>query len=427
MNYTNYIKIFLKGITVCVAMFFFGVSFASEPPRLVVVFNPSPLFNQLNFLPGDSTTGTITVTNNSGTTQKIITESINGTDPDGLGNALTLRIFKTGAFSDFYNDLLEDFLSSAGEVDLSTLANSETTTYTYEVTFGEDVEEYQNATLGFDICIGFFDEAGRVCGNTVIGDDDGDDVTPDSGGGGITVLGSGGGGGNGPPGLVITEEGNEVVTFHSATITWKTNFYATSQVIYREEGDSYLLNLSAPNYGYPYAFPSPEDTNKVLDHSVTITGLDLGKNYYYRVVSHASPATISFEHSFKTLTLEEALNSVSGINNLLVIKDDKGVEKLVLKGDEESGGDIIIGDYDKLKSESDLLNSMTIPGASSTSNVLATSSTSTDFVTENGLSKLQNTATAIFGMSWLGDIPNWLLFLLLLLIIFLVWRLARRK
>ena len=309
MNYQkNYIKIFLKGICVSVTFFLLGISFVNaDSPRLEVVFNPKPLFEKLNFLPGDNTSGTITVTNNSGESQQIITESINGIDPDGLGSALKLRIFKNNV-PDFYNNSLGDFLSSAGEVSLSALSDGETAVYTYEVIFGEDVEEYQNATLGFDICVGFEDENGRACGNTVIGDDEDDE--------GDIITGSGGGGGGGiyhsVPLVVENEDLIEPnIPSGTATITWNTNLLSTSQVVYGSVSDGpYVLVLAdddtGPTYlGYPLW--TAENPIKVTSHNVLLTGLIDGETYKFRVVSRASPPTIGFEYVFEFRESEKEL------------------------------------------------------------------------------------------------------------------------
>ena len=310
MNYANYIKIFLKGTVMSVAMFFLSVSCASAQQSLDVAFEPNPLFEKLNFLPGDSSSGTIMVTNNSGVTQKIITEAINGTDPDGLGSVLGLRIFETSVVLDYYDNSLGHFLSSAGEVDLSpALGDGETAIYTYEVTFGNDVEDYQNTTLGFDICIGFFDVAGRVCGDTVIGDEN--ETDEDDGrteGPGTVITGSGGGGFI--PSLTIRNESTTNISINEntspptgvATIEWWTNLLATSQVIYGLADDGagneyiYTLDLFQPNFGYPLA--TVEDTTKVTQHLIELTGLMPDRVYKYRVVSRASPATISYERTF---------------------------------------------------------------------------------------------------------------------------------
>jgi LPXTG-motif cell wall-anchored protein len=58
----------------------------------------------------------------------------------------------------------------------------------------------------------------------------------------------------------------------------------------------YSLSLTLPNFGYPLG--TIEDTNKVESHTVSIIGLVPNQIYNYRVVSRASPPTVSNEYSF---------------------------------------------------------------------------------------------------------------------------------
>jgi len=63
------------------------------------------------------------------------------------------------------------------------------------------------------------------------------------------------------------------------------------------------MRVFRPKYGYERT--TLEYSTKVFNHSITISGLIPGTVYYYRAVSHGSLA-ISYEHSFTTLTPEEA-------------------------------------------------------------------------------------------------------------------------
>lgn len=83
----------------------------------------------------------------------------------------------------------------------------------------------------------------------------------------------------------------------SATITWNTETNATSRVVY-DTVSRLELNMSDVNYGY--AFSSANDTTKVTNHSVTITGLSPSTTYYYRTASAASPENVSEENNFTT-------------------------------------------------------------------------------------------------------------------------------
>jgi len=105
--------------------------------------------------------------------------------------------------------------------------------------------------------------------------------------------GSSGGIGAGYVRLEITDQ-EITVQEDGIVITWKTTRPATSRVVYDIVAHSELG--SPPNYGY--AFSTPQDPEKVTDHSVTITDLIPGTAYYFRIISAASPEIISDELSF---------------------------------------------------------------------------------------------------------------------------------
>jgi hypothetical protein len=97
---------------------------------------------------------------------------------------------------------------------------------------------------------------------------------------------------------VINGEQAITPTTSTVTIVWTTSEPATSRVIYDTVSHSTLG--SAPNYGY--AFSTAEDSNKILSHSVVVTGLTPNTPYYFRGVSHGSPETVSGQISAATLT-----------------------------------------------------------------------------------------------------------------------------
>ena len=279
---------------------FAGVAFAQA--SLEVTFDPDPLFNKPNFLPGDEANGEVTVTNNSGETQNILTEAINVLDNDNFASLLHLKI-EGGAL---FDDSLANFFSTAGEVSLGSILSGESKIFTYTISFiDSDDNSYQGKTLGFDVCVGFSGGT-KHCGDTVVGDEN---DTDDGGGGG--GGGSSGGSGGGVIILVITNEQAETVLSlptAMATITWDTNILATSQVVYGLlSGGPYTLNMDAINFGY--SFGTTEDPTKVLYHSMLLTGLIPGETYLYRVVSRASPPTISPEHQFTAPLLTQADNA----------------------------------------------------------------------------------------------------------------------
>jgi hypothetical protein len=272
---------------------------------LVVEFEKTPLFNEGDSKPGDNTTRWIKVTNNTDETHRIAIEAINKTDPDNFSEKFNL-IIKEGA-TEIFNGTLKKFFGQ-GETYLSSLLSGATTQYDLTAYFDINAgNEYQEKTLGFDLVVGFEGEEGGL-------------PLPDPGEGTNNggVGGGGGGGGNGPPrGLSITDETVVDAYDTSATITWNTSYNSTSQVIYGLETENHTLDLTdisgnPPKYGYERTTPEYDVAMKVLNHSVIVTGLTPGATYYFRAVSHGSLA-ISTQHSFTTLTPEQAKAKAAGL------------------------------------------------------------------------------------------------------------------
>jgi len=90
-----------------------------------------------------------------------------------------------------------------------------------------------------------------------------------------------------PDEITITHASAET-TQTTATITWRTNILATSQVEYGLTTD--------------YGNMTPLDENLVVVHSVTITGLEPATTYHYRVRSSAPgvPEAVSQDYTFTT-------------------------------------------------------------------------------------------------------------------------------
>lgn len=289
----------------------FAKSTFAAPAPLEVTFSPNPLFKEVNFAPGNQTTGIVEVSNNSGSSQNIIVEATNiSVDTSGFGDKLKLVITEDGVLTPRYTGTLGKFLSNDGEVLLSSLSSGTNTTYSFGVTFdsGDDDNDLQNKKLGFDLCVGFQGGATQ-CGLTVI--------SGENGGGGAGISGS--------MTLIISNEQalniTNVNNSSSTIISWSTNKLATSQVIYGPVPGPYNLDLTVlPNFGYPYG--KTEDGNKVMNHSVTLSGLTPGQTYVYRVVSRASPATVSYEHEFTVPLLAQRDNNN---NNNTVLNNNRQV------------------------------------------------------------------------------------------------------
>ena len=156
-NTNKFGKIVIIAI-IAIEMSLAGPSYAATED-LVVDFESTPLFSEANFLPGNTVTRTVGVTNNAGSSKDIIVEAINVTDPDDFASALNLVI--TEGDGELYNDTLADFFD-AGEVDLSSVAGSGgSATYDFSVSFvSGSGNSYQENDLGFDIVIGFAGDGG---------------------------------------------------------------------------------------------------------------------------------------------------------------------------------------------------------------------------------------------------------------------------
>ena len=162
-------------------------------------------------------------------------EAINAVDSDGLGDELDLVISENSI--ELHSGTLGDFMR-IGEISLSTLVSTETTTYTLSVSFKEGADNFtQSGVLGFDLCVGFLGGDSN-CGDTVIG---GEGETGDEGSGngtnGGTISGSGGGILHITSLKIENERVTDVAVVNSgtegtATVEWDTNLLATSQVLH---------------------------------------------------------------------------------------------------------------------------------------------------------------------------------------------------
>ena len=307
-----------------------GVFIASPvlaaPDDLTIEFETAPLFNEANFLPGLEVSRWAKVKNNTSDTRPMVVETINENDPDGLADVFEIGIYESG-IQRYGTTTLAAFFA-AGEISLSNIPGGGTERqYDFLVRFVSSADNsYQEKSLGFDLLIGFKGDEGG-------GDGDGGE--------------EGGGGGGGISGLVIQNEAAVIVanTSTSATIIWNTSFNSTSRVVYG--ATSGVFDFSSPsNYGYDFStdeFDTPANLNGVMSHSVILTGLTPGTTYYYRVISHASPDTISIEHTF-TMPASENVNVVlaqtgptTGEISRITL-DTNDTDEEILDTEEELGG-----------------------------------------------------------------------------------------
>lgn len=393
-NINKFTKISIV-VLVVAGMSLTGTSYAA-PDDLVVEFESTPLFSEANFLPGNEVVRYAKVTNNTGSSKDIIAEAINVSDSDDFADALTL-VIKEGA-TELFNGSLADFFDE-GEVILSALAGGGgTTQYDFSVVFNSPSgNSYQENTLGFDIILGF---AGEGSGGG-------------SGGGEEGGSGGGGGGGGISGGLSILNETVEVLDVEttSVTIVWDTSYSSTSRVVYGTSSGLFDFS-SSPNYGYPFSTveeDTPASSNGVFSHSVTISGLTPGTTYYFRAISHASPDSLSFEHSF--LTLGSPNSGQSG-------GSDGVVAGTTNQGGGMSGGSTMSGGG--LANDSLALGGQDQNGQPSVS----PSSISEENDEEEEL--LDNDLAASFG-GLFGSLGPWWLWLIIILIIILVIYFSRRK
>lgn len=274
-------KIFIA-VIILIGIFSFNPTvFAVDP--LTAVFNPNPLFSENNFLPGDVKQASVTINNNFPENQEVYIEAVNVKNDDGLADQIRIKILENSSV--IYNENFEDFLN-AGPVPLSSISAGGSKTYKLEAVLLENSQnDYQGKTLGFDICVGFAGGNSNCTNDIVISQEN-------NSGGGSSGSGSGG------THLVIYNERNDapIPQTTSITIRWETNKPATSQVIYGLAEKNYVLDLNLPNFGYDFA--TEENLTKIINHEVVLSGLEIGKTYKYRVVSRASPATVSYEHEF---------------------------------------------------------------------------------------------------------------------------------
>lgn len=116
-----------------------------------------PIFNVSNMAPGDGTTRSVTITNNSTNGRPVAVKGANLTATNSLSGAMEITI-KDGSTILYGPKTLTDFLSDSQNpegIALGTLNPESTQTITFTVTFKESSgNEFQDSQMTFDIVIG---------------------------------------------------------------------------------------------------------------------------------------------------------------------------------------------------------------------------------------------------------------------------------
>ncbi len=304
------------------------VEYSSDGGNTWLSLSVGSMFGEINFLPGNSVTRLIRVTNNSTQTQRIAVEAINQTNIGDLASQLDI-IIKEGS-NTIYNKTLKQFFDDK-EIYLSSLNTGSQTQYDFDVNFKSSAgDDYQGKSAGFNLIVGFEGTEGGL-------------TLPQPGG-------SASSGGGLPSGLTITNETLLDIQQISVTITWLTNYFSTSQVIYGTENENHTLNLndnagSPPKYGYAHTTLEYDVSPKVTFHSVTITDLTPNTKYYYRAVSHASLA-VSREYSFYTLAVANTEENKEEFNETAQEQEETSFKENIIAVEplsDKSGGSSFVG------------------------------------------------------------------------------------
>ncbi len=224
----------------------------AQAAGLAVVFEATPLFSEAQIMPGDSVARTVTVTNNSTSTQDIEVLATN-VFSDGLASVINLTVTAPG--ENYFGGSLEQFFT-ATPLSLGDLAVSSSRTYTFTASLPAGTDNpFILKNAGFDLVIGF------VGGERVI-----DNPERRSGGGGDSDLAK----------LRLFDERvvSVSVASSSAVISWQSNLPASSYLVCGKVSDGpFVLSEDAPLFGYQFAVP--EVDSKQTNHSLLVTGLDL--------------------------------------------------------------------------------------------------------------------------------------------------------
>jgi hypothetical protein len=130
-------------------MLFAGPALAANT---TIQFEHTPLFSEANFLPGESVTRWVKAKNNTSLDATFSARVTNLDDEGNLGSQLNVAITE-GGISRYTGTLAA--LYAVGAVPLSTVGSGVETQYDVAITFNPSAnDDYQNASLRFDLVIG---------------------------------------------------------------------------------------------------------------------------------------------------------------------------------------------------------------------------------------------------------------------------------
>lgn len=282
----------LTTITQVACAFLLGVLFFAGVPAFAqlidVDFQPDPLFEEVDYLPGDEAVGrSATVHNVSGEKQLVVFGVNNLVSTQGLERYISLAIGAQG--DELWSGTLAD-IDAVDYADLGDISEGETIVYDISaLVLSTETGGEPGGEVRFDIWFGFRLPDGGGSGGS-------------GSGGVIASVSSGGGGGYTNPELVIMNTRVESVVGpqsggYNVGIAWDTNIPATSQVVYGPADQGYVLNPAESGLGYPF-LTSESAPGVSTQHSMLLSGLAPGI-YKYRVVSRAGTWGTSPEYTFQ--------------------------------------------------------------------------------------------------------------------------------
>ena len=130
-----------------------SLSASAVPNNFDIQFEDNPLFQDANFMPGDSVSRYVRVTNNTSDPYPGYAWATGVDDSDGLGSALHLTITKGATV--LYENTLADFFSQS-YVNLPEITGGDTVDYIFSIYFEhQSGNEYQEKSVGFDISVSY--------------------------------------------------------------------------------------------------------------------------------------------------------------------------------------------------------------------------------------------------------------------------------